>query len=172
MQTDEVEHFVDLGQPAGGEKEKAAGRLAAAFRQGSFGRRNDSAFPKLTEDELRTGARFHVGRSSMRGEKSRTEAARRQHNLSARICAMKKLLAVIVVALVTAATVWVIGRIQLANRLATVPELLPETTLALIEVPDFQRARTQWQRSDLCQIWHEPTVQAWLQKPLAQSAAG
>ena len=81
---------------------------------------------------------------------------------------MKKLLAVIVAALVTAATVWVIGRIQLAKRLSTVPELLPETTLALIEVPDFQRARTQWQRSDLCQIWHEPTVQAWLQKPLAQ----
>jgi len=81
---------------------------------------------------------------------------------------MKKLLAVIMAALVTATTLWVIGRIQLANRLATVPELLPETTLALIEVPDFQRARTQWQRSDLCQIWHEPTVQTWLQKPLAQ----
>jgi hypothetical protein len=81
---------------------------------------------------------------------------------------MKKLLGVIVAALVTATTVWVIGRIQLANRLATVPELLPETTLALIEVPDFQRARAQWQRSDLCQIWHEPTVQTWLQKPLAQ----
>src|SRR4051794_11393432 len=81
---------------------------------------------------------------------------------------MKKLLAVIVAALVTATTVWVIGRIQLAKRLATVPELLPETTLALIEVPDFQRARMQWQRSDLCQIWHEPTVQTWLQKPLGQ----
>jgi hypothetical protein len=81
---------------------------------------------------------------------------------------MKKLLAVIVIALVTAATVWVIGRIQLANRLAAVPELLPETTLALIEVPDFLRARTQWHGSDLCQIWREPTVQAWLQKPLAR----
>ena len=81
---------------------------------------------------------------------------------------MKKFAAVIVAALVTATTVWVIGRIQLANRLAAVPELLPETTLALIEVPDFQGARAQWQRSDLCQIWHEPTVQTWLQKPLAQ----
>jgi hypothetical protein len=75
---------------------------------------------------------------------------------------------VIVGALVTAAAVWVIGRIQLANRLAAVPELLPETTLALIEVPDFLRARTQWHGSDLCQIWREPTVQAWLQKPLAR----
>ncbi len=85
---------------------------------------------------------------------------------------MKKLLAVIVVALVAAATVWVIGRMQLANRLAAVPELLPETTLALMEVPDFQRARAQWHESDLCQIWREPTVQAWLQRPLARLAAG
>ena len=81
---------------------------------------------------------------------------------------MKKFAAVIIAALVTATTVWVIGRIQLANRLAAVPELLPETTLALIEVPDFQGARAQWQRSDLCQIWHEPTVQTWLQKLFAQ----
>jgi hypothetical protein len=81
---------------------------------------------------------------------------------------MKKLLAVIVVAFVAAAAVWLVGRIQLANRLATVPELLPETTLALIEVPDFQRARTQWHGSDLYQIWREPTVQAWLRTPLAQ----
>ena len=79
---------------------------------------------------------------------------------------MKKLLAVIVVALMAAATVWVIVRVQLANRLATVPELLPETTLVLVEVPDFQRTRAQWQRSDLYQIWREPTVQAWLQEPL------
>ncbi len=80
---------------------------------------------------------------------------------------MKKLLAVIVVALAAATMVWVIVRVQLANRLATVPELLPGTSLALVEVPDFQRARKQWRGSDLCQIWREPTVQAWLQEPLA-----
>lgn len=81
---------------------------------------------------------------------------------------MKKLLAVIVVALVAATTWWVIERVQLAKRLATVPELLPMTTLLLVEVPDFQRTRTQWHGSDLYQIWREPTVQAWLQGPLAR----
>ena len=81
---------------------------------------------------------------------------------------MKKLLAVIVIALVVAAAVWVIVRVQLANRLATVPELLPKTTLVLVEVPDFQRTRNQWHGSDLYQIWREPAVQAWLKEPLAR----
>jgi hypothetical protein len=81
---------------------------------------------------------------------------------------MKKLLAVIVIALVVAAAVWVILRVQLAQRLATVPELLPKTTLALAHVPDFHRTRKQWHESDIYQIWREPSVQAWLQEPLAR----
>jgi hypothetical protein len=81
---------------------------------------------------------------------------------------MKKLLAVIALALAVAAMIWVILRVQLASRLAAVPELLPETTLILVEVPDFQRARAQWHESDLYQIWREPTVQTWLQGPLGR----
>ena len=170
MQPDEVEHFVDLGQPAGGEKKKAAGRLAAAFRERSFGRRNDRAFPKLTENKSGTGACFPCREIVDARRKVEGGGGSRRRQFECENSPMKKLLAVLVVALVTAATVWVLGRIQLAKRLATVPELLPETTLALIEVPDFQRARAQWQRSDLYQIWREPSVQAWLQKPLATVA--
>ena len=81
---------------------------------------------------------------------------------------MKKLLAVIVVALVVATAVWVVLRVQLANRLATVPELLPETALVVVQVPDFNRTREQWHGSDLYQIWREPAVQAWLQESLAR----
>ncbi len=81
---------------------------------------------------------------------------------------MKKLLAVLVVALVVATAVWVVLRVQLAHRLATVPELLPETTLAVLQVPDFNRTREQWHGSDLYQIWREPAVQAWLQGSLAR----
>jgi hypothetical protein len=80
---------------------------------------------------------------------------------------MKKLVAVLVIALVAAAAVWVAMRIQMAKRLAVVPELLPQATLLLVELPDFQQTRTRWQESDLYQIWREPSVQAWLQKPLA-----
>ncbi len=51
-------------------------------------------------------------------------------------------------------------RVQLAKRLATVPELLPKTTLLLALVPDFQQTRKNWHESDLYQIWREPSVQA------------
>jgi hypothetical protein len=81
---------------------------------------------------------------------------------------MKKLVAVLVIALVVAAAVWVAMRIQIAKRVALAPELLPQATLLLVELPDFQQARTRWHESDLYQIWREPSVQAWLQKPLAR----
>ena len=80
---------------------------------------------------------------------------------------MKKFVAVIVIALVAAAAVWVMVRVQLAKRIAEVPELLPATTLLLIEVPDFQKARTDWHESDLYKIWREPSVQEFLRKPIA-----
>jgi hypothetical protein len=81
---------------------------------------------------------------------------------------MKKLVAVIVIALVIAAAIWVSVRVQLAKRLAIVPELLPETTLVLIEAPDFQKTRSDWHESDLSKIWREPSVQEFLRKPLAR----
>lgn len=84
---------------------------------------------------------------------------------------MKKLLAVLVIAFLAAAAVWVVMRIQLAKRAAVVPELLPQKTLLLVEVPDFQRTLTRWHESDLYQIWREPSVQAWLQEPWARLAA-
>jgi hypothetical protein len=89
--------------------------------------------------------------------------------------AMKKLLAVLALALVVAAAVWVIMRVQLAKRLATVPELLPGTTLLMVEAPDLRRSRERWHESDLYQIWREPALQSWLQKSLdrfPQNSAG
>jgi hypothetical protein len=81
---------------------------------------------------------------------------------------MKKLVAVIVIALVVAVGVWVIVRVQLAKRIAAVPQLLPPTTLVLAQVPDFQKARADWHESDVNKIWHEPAVQEFLRKPLAR----
>lgn len=81
---------------------------------------------------------------------------------------MKKLVAVIVIALVVAAGVWVIVRVQLAKRIAAVPQLLPPTTLVLAQVPDFRKARADWRESDINKIWREPAVQEFLRKPLAK----
>jgi hypothetical protein len=46
-----------------------------------------------------------------------------------------------------------------------VASLLPKETLALVHVPDFNRARGEWHRTDLYQLWKEPAVQDFLAKP-------
>jgi len=46
-----------------------------------------------------------------------------------------------------------------------VASLLPKDTLALVHVPDFNRSRNEWHRTDLYQLWKEPAVQEFLAKP-------
>jgi hypothetical protein len=75
---------------------------------------------------------------------------------------MKKFVAVIAIALVVAAAVWVSVRYRLSHRQMTVPELLPADTLLLVTAPDLNATRSTWHESQLCQIWKEPSVQTWL----------
>ena len=84
---------------------------------------------------------------------------------------MKKLVAVLLIALVAAAAVWIVLRVQLAKRLAPVPALLPQTTLLLVEAPDLKKTRADWRESDLYKLWREPAVQEFLQKPLGRLPA-
>jgi Protein of unknown function (DUF3352) len=51
-----------------------------------------------------------------------------------------------------------------------VASLLPKETLALVHVPDFNRSRGQWHRTDLYQLWKEPAVQEFLAKPRSKVA--
>jgi hypothetical protein len=46
-----------------------------------------------------------------------------------------------------------------------VASLLPRETLALVHLPDFNRSRAEWHRTDLYQLWKEPAVQDFLAKP-------
>ena len=46
-----------------------------------------------------------------------------------------------------------------------VASLLPKETLALVHLPDFNRSRSDWHRTDLYQLWMEPAVQDFLAKP-------
>jgi hypothetical protein len=48
-----------------------------------------------------------------------------------------------------------------------VASLLPKETLALVHLPDFNRAREEWHRTDLNQLWKEPAIQDFLAKPRA-----
>ncbi|MCA1600128.1 MAG: hypothetical protein LC776_00310, partial [Acidobacteria bacterium] len=45
--------------------------------------------------------------------------------------------------------------------------LLPKETLGLLHVPDFNRSRADWHRTDIYQLWKEPAVQDFLAKPRA-----
>jgi len=51
---------------------------------------------------------------------------------------------------------------------AAVTSLLPKDTLALLHMPDFNRSRAELHQTDLYQIWTEPAVQDFLQKPLTK----
>jgi hypothetical protein len=45
--------------------------------------------------------------------------------------------------------------------------LLPSGTLLLVEAVDLPRSALRWQKTELNQLWQEPEVQAFLEKPLA-----
>jgi len=49
---------------------------------------------------------------------------------------------------------------------APVSALLPRETIFLAHMPDFNRTRDEWYRSDIYQLYHEPAVQDFLRKPL------
>lgn len=48
-----------------------------------------------------------------------------------------------------------------------VASLLPNGTVALAHVPDFEKTRDDWHRSDVYQLYLEPSVQDFLRKPLS-----
>jgi hypothetical protein len=52
-----------------------------------------------------------------------------------------------------------------------VASLLPKETLALIHLPDFNRSRDEWHRTDLYQLWREPALQDFVAKPRANVPA-
>jgi hypothetical protein len=51
-----------------------------------------------------------------------------------------------------------------------VASLLPKETLALVHLPDFNRSRSEWHKTDLYQLWKEPAVQDFLAKPRSRVA--
>jgi len=47
-----------------------------------------------------------------------------------------------------------------------VTTLLPRSTIAFAHLPDFNRMRDEWHRTDIYQLYREPAVQDFLSKPL------
>lgn len=76
-------------------------------------------------------------------------------------------LLVLVSAIAAGAIWWGFYRAHHTSSLA-VASLLPKETLALVHLPDFNRSRAEWHRTDLYQLWKEPAVQDFLAKPRAK----
>jgi hypothetical protein len=78
---------------------------------------------------------------------------------------MRKLQLLILAAAVSAGVIWwAFYRTHHTSSLA-VASLLPKETLALVHLPDFNRSRSEWHKTDLYQLWKEPAVQDFLAKP-------
>ena len=83
---------------------------------------------------------------------------------------MRKLQLVILAAAVAAGAIWWgFYRTHHTSSLG-VASLLPKETLGLVHLPDFNRSRSEWHRTDLYQLWKEPAVQDFLAKPRSKVA--
>ena len=81
---------------------------------------------------------------------------------------MKRFLLLVLVAALTAGAIWYALRSSQHTSSATVTALLPRETLAFVHLPDFTKSRAALHQTDLYQIWREPAVQEFLQKPRAK----
>ena len=84
---------------------------------------------------------------------------------AATIPAMKRLLLVIVLVVVAALAAYYITRQHPATVPSTVANLLPLDTALFVHLPDAEKNRDAWHRTDLYQLYREPAVQDFLQKP-------
>jgi hypothetical protein len=78
---------------------------------------------------------------------------------------MKRFQLLVMLAAITAAVIWYGFYRSRHTSSASVAVLLPKETLAFVHMPDFTQARADLHRTDLYQIWQEPAVQDFLQKP-------
>src|ERR1700690_2180992 len=78
---------------------------------------------------------------------------------------MKKVIAVLLVliAVVTAALIY----FSLGKPAPRAASLLPDSTLAFLDIPDLSKSRTEFTKTEFYALWHEPEVQAFLAQPLA-----
>jgi hypothetical protein len=78
---------------------------------------------------------------------------------------MKRFQLLVMLAALTAAVIWFSFYRSRHTSSASIAVLLPKETLAFVHLPDFTQARRDLHRTDLYQIWQEPAVQDFLQKP-------
>ncbi len=85
---------------------------------------------------------------------------------------MKRFQLIVIMSMITAGAIWMGFYRSRHTSSAAVTALLPKDALAFVHLPDFNRSRAELHRTDLYQIWTEPAVQDFLQKPRAKIPTG
>src|ERR1051325_2915350 len=83
---------------------------------------------------------------------------------------MKRILVVLIALAVAAFAGWYYWQFSQRISSAPVAALLPRDTIFVAQLPDFKRARDEWQRCDIYQLYREPAVQEFLRKPLGNGS--
>jgi hypothetical protein len=84
---------------------------------------------------------------------------------------MKRFQLLVIVSMITAGAIWMALYRSRHTSSAAVTMLLPKETLAFVHLPDFNRSRAELHQTDIYQIWTEPDVQDFLQKPRSRIPA-
>ena len=78
---------------------------------------------------------------------------------------MKRFLLVILLGAIAALTAYYIVRQHPAAMPSTIANLLPADTALFIHMPDAEKNRDAWHRTDLYQLYREPALQEFFRKP-------
>lgn len=81
---------------------------------------------------------------------------------------MKRLLLLVLIAVIAALAIIFATRQRTAASNTTITSLLPADTALFVHLPDAEKNREDWHRTDLYQLYREPAVQEFLQKPKGQ----
>jgi hypothetical protein len=79
---------------------------------------------------------------------------------------MKRIVLLIIA--VAAFAGWYLWNLSQQTSRASVSALLPQGTIFLAHMPDFNQTRDEWHHSDIYQLYREPAVQDFLRKPLGK----
>ena len=80
---------------------------------------------------------------------------------------MRRILLLIIVLAAAAFAGWYYWKVSLQISSAPVSALLPQQTIFLAHLPDFNRTRDDWHHCDIYQLYHEPAVQDFLRPGIA-----
>src|SRR3981189_3576962 len=81
---------------------------------------------------------------------------------------MKRFLLFLIIGVLCVVGISLALRVTKKTSNAAVTALLPRETIAFAHLPDFTRTRSEWYRSDVYQLYAEPTVQEFLRNPLVK----